>query len=109
VDDNKKMTSKAKNIQPFPEVDVSGFDDFLEWLSSDEGRRCDAALDAVQQALLHAHVDAKRCKILWSDGTALTLNQTVIRIAQESQCRPNDVLDQVIGWLEMIYEPENLT
>jgi hypothetical protein len=62
----------------------------------------------VQDALERASVDARERKIVWHDGTRLTIEDAARKIHSESGVPVDIVLSHVVGWLEMDYEPEGL-
>lgn len=62
----------------------------------------------VQDALERASVDARERKIIWHDGTRLTIEDAARRIHAESGGNYDIVQSHVVGWLEMDYEPEGL-
>jgi hypothetical protein len=62
----------------------------------------------VQGALERASVDACERRIVWHDGTRLTIEDAARRIHSESGVPADIVLSHVVGWLEMDYEPEGL-
>jgi len=62
----------------------------------------------VLDALENASVDPLDRKIVWADASRLSVEETVRRIHARSG-RPLDAIEShVIGWLEMIYEPQGL-
>ena len=66
------------------------------------------ALFDVLDALEQASVDVRERKILWPDGACLSIDDTARRIHTESGAPLDMVQSHVVGWLEMIYEPEGL-
>jgi hypothetical protein len=62
----------------------------------------------VQDALERASVDARERRIVWHDGTRLTIEDAARKIHSESGVPCDIVQSHVIGWLEMDYEPEGL-
>ncbi len=76
-------------------------DEFFLHISESE-----QALYDVLDALERASVDARDRKIVWSDGARLSIEDTVRKISSESGAPPHLVQSHVVGWLEMIYEPE---
>jgi len=66
------------------------------------------ALYDVLDALERASVDARERRIVWPDGTSLSIEDTARKIHSESGAALDRVQSHVVGWLEMIYEPEGL-
>jgi hypothetical protein len=62
----------------------------------------------VQDALERASVDARERRIVWHDGTRLTIEDAARKIHSESGVPCDIVQSHVIGWFEMDYEPEGL-
>jgi hypothetical protein len=76
-------------------------DGFLEWMDAPEGQQSIEALDLVFDALQHAGVDAGQRKIVWADGTRLSIEQSVARIhAGHPGVACELVETHVLGWLE---------
>ena len=65
-------------------------------------------LFTVQDALERASVDARERKIVWHDGTRLTIEDAARKINSESGVPCDIVQSHVVAWLEMHYEPEGL-
>lgn len=92
-----------------PEPDNAFSQDFDQWMDSDEGEASLEAVEAVQDALDGATIDLKRRRIVWTDGKALTIKKTALRIQTEYELDDLDpVLSHVIGWLEMCDPPPEL-
>ena len=77
------------------------------------GSASEQALFDVLDALERASVDPREQRILWADGAHLSIEDTARRIHEASQDAQSGVsLDMVqshvVGWLEVIYEPEGL-
>jgi hypothetical protein len=62
----------------------------------------------VLDALENASVDPLERKIVWADASRLSVEQTVRRIHAQSGMPLDGIESHVIGWLEMIYEPQGL-
>jgi hypothetical protein len=62
----------------------------------------------VQDALERASVDARERRIVWHDGTRLTIEDAARKIHSESGVPYDIVQSHVVAWLEMHYEPEDL-
>lgn len=62
----------------------------------------------VLDALENASVDPLERKIVWADGTRLSVEDTAGRIHAQSGMPLDRIESHVIGWLEMIYEPQGL-
>ncbi len=77
-------------------------DDFLYISESEQ------ALSGVLDALKQAGVDTCERKILWADGARLSVEETARRIHSEFDSPLDMIQRHVVGWLQMIYEPEGL-
>jgi len=65
-------------------------------------------LFAVLDALKRASVDARERKIVWHDGTRLSIEDAARIIHTESGV-PGDIVQcHVVCWLQIHYEPEGL-
>jgi hypothetical protein len=63
----------------------------------------------VLDALENASVDPVDRKIVWADASRLSVEETVRRIHARSGMPLDAIESHVIGWLEMIYEPQGLS
>lgn len=62
----------------------------------------------VFDALKRASVDARERRIVWHDGTRLSIEEAASRIHSESGV-PGDIVQfHVVSWLQMEYAPEGL-
>jgi len=90
---------KRRAIHPFEDNPV--IEGFLDWMDAPEGQQSIEALDLVFDALQHAGVDARQRKIVWADGTRLSIEQSVARIHAGHPGVPRDLIEtHVLGWLE---------
>ncbi len=62
----------------------------------------------VLDALERASADARERKIVWHDGTRLSIEEAARKIHSESGVPTDIVQSHVVGWLEMDYEPQGL-
>ena len=69
---------------------------------------CEQALFDVLDALARASVDAREQRIVWHDGTRLSIEDVAGKIHSEFGAPLDMVQSHVVGWLEMMYEPEGL-
>ncbi len=69
---------------------------------------CEQALFDVLDALARTSVDARERKIVWHDGRRLSIEETAHKIHSEAGAPLDMVQSHVVGWLEMMYEPEGL-
>jgi len=91
--------SKRRAKHPFE--DNPAIEGFLDWMDAPEGQQSIEALDLVFDALQHAGVDARPRKIVWADGTRLSIEQSAERIHAGHPGVPRDVIEtHVLGWLE---------
>lgn len=60
----------------------------------------------VLDALERASVDAREQRIIWSDGTRLSIEEVARKIHAESDASLDLVQLHVVCWLEMHYVPE---
>jgi hypothetical protein len=67
------------------------------------------ALFDVLDALKGASVDARGRRIFWPDGAKLSIEETAHKIKSGSDAPLELIQSHVVGWLEMIYEPEGLS
>ena len=70
----------GKRRAKHPFEDNPAIEGFLDWMDAPEGQQSIEALDLVFAALEHAGVDAGQRKIVWADGTRLSIEQSVARI-----------------------------
>ena len=90
---------KRRAKHPFADNPV--IDGFLEWMDAPEGQQSLEALDLVFAALEHAGVDAGQRKIVWADGTRLSIAQSVTRIRAGHPGMACELIEtHVLGWLE---------
>ena len=66
------------------------------------------ALFDVLDVLERASVDARERRIVWHDGSRLSIEDAARKIHSESGASLDMVQSHVVGWLEMTYEPEGL-
>ncbi len=78
-------------------------DEFF-WNISD----CEQALFDVLDALERASVDAREQRILWHDGSRLSIEEAARKIHSKSGSALDMVQSHIVCWLEMHYEPEGL-
>ena len=90
---------KRRAKHPFEDNPV--IEGFLDWMDAPEGHQSIEALDLVFAALAHAGVDARQRKIVWADGTRLSIEQSVARIhAVHPGVACELIQTHVLGWLE---------
>jgi len=90
---------KRRAKHPFEDNPV--IDGFLEWVDAPEGQQSIEALDLVFDALAHAGVDARQRRIVWADGTRLSIGQSAERIHAGHPGVALDLIEtHVLGWLE---------
>jgi hypothetical protein len=100
------MTEKKKKTTP-PECNpfVEGL---LDWMDSPDGELSIEVMDTIFPVLEELEVDAKGRKIIWVDGTRLSIDETLQRIhADHPQFPIEQIEDRLVSWLEMGYAPEH--
>lgn len=90
---NKQRTAGEDPIDPDP-------DDLLQ--------QSEQVLLKVLDALENTSVDPAERKIVWADASRLSVEETARRIHAQCGMPLNRIESHVIGWLEMIYEPQGL-
>lgn len=83
-------------------------DDAIDRDPDDCLQRSEQVLLEVLEALENAFVDPLERKILWADGSWLSVEETARRIHAQSGMPLESIESHVVGWLEMIYEPHGL-
>jgi len=81
---------------------------FFEWMGSDEGEASMQAIDDVSEALNNADIDINERKIIWADGTRLTINHSARRIQKEGDLDLEIIKLHIACWLEMEFVPKNM-
>jgi len=91
----------GKRRAKHPFEDNPAIEGFLDWMDAPEGQQSIEALDLVFAALEHAGVDAGQRKIVWADGTRLSIEQSVARIHAGHPSVACELIEtHVLGWLE---------
>ena len=76
-------------------------EDFLEWMVSPDGQAAGEVSGLVFATLENASVDAKRRKIIWTDGERLSIEQSAERIRAEHPDRPRELIEiSLCSWFE---------
>jgi len=83
-------------------------EDAIDRDSDDLLQQSEQVLLEVLDALENASVDPLERKIVWADASRLSVEETVRRIHAPSGMPLAGIESHVIGWLEMIYEPQGL-
>jgi hypothetical protein len=97
----KKKKTPPSEGNPF----VEGL---LDWMDSPDGELSIEVMDTVFALLEEVEVDAKVRKLIWVDGTRLSIDETVQCIhADHPQFPKEQIVDRLISWLEMGYAPEH--
>ena len=103
------MSSKISMFNIFDNNDFS--DGFLDWMRSPEGILIDQIREVTWEMMELTTVDAKNQQILWEEGQRLGITQSAERIYETIEPGQGVTIEhierEVIGWLEMEYEPEN--
>lgn len=93
---------KLRNKQP------TAVEDAIEHDPDHRLQQSEQVLLEVLDALENASVDPLERKIVWADASRLSVEETVRRIHAQSGMPLDGIESHVIGWLEMIYEPQGL-
>ncbi|WP_339136693.1 MAG: hypothetical protein WGN25_02240 [Candidatus Electrothrix sp. GW3-4] len=67
------------------------------------------AMDAVDEALEGADIDLQAKKIIWNDGSRLTIEESAQRISMQSGEDLIAITNHIINWLTMDFVPTGLT
>ncbi|WPD22377.1 MAG: hypothetical protein SD837_19585 [Candidatus Electrothrix scaldis] len=67
------------------------------------------AIDAVDEAFEGADLDLQAKKIIWNDGSRLTIEQSAQRISMQSGEDLIAITNHIINWLTMDFVPKGLT
>ena len=90
---------KRRATHPFE--DNPAIEGFLDWMDAPEGQQSIEVSDLVFAALAHAGVDAGQRKIVWADGTRLSIEQSAERIHARHPGVTCELIEtHVLGWLE---------
>ena len=77
------------------------------WSNSPGDRLYEEVSDAVWMVLERNEVNARKRRIIWSDGQKLTIKQTINRIQPLYPHYPIDLIEtSLIEWLETGYAPD---
>ena len=96
----------AKRQDKHPFEDNPFLEDFIDWMNSPEGELSGEVSDLVWTRLEKVAVDAKRRKLVWEDGKALSITESVQRIHADYSDLPLDLIEEhLIAWLEMEFAP----
>jgi hypothetical protein len=96
----------AKQRNKHPSEDNPDLEAFRKWMASPEGQLFDKVCETVSLSLEEANVDAKGRKIIWPDGTRLSLTESMQRFQAEHPDFPLDMIDEaLITWLEGEFAP----
>ena len=78
-------------------------EDSIGWTDSPEDEQSDQVMDAVWTVLEKASINARKRKIIWSDGQKLSINQSAKRIHADHQAFPLELIEfHLLGWLEQV-------
>ena len=99
----QKKPARGRKIELMQNDFMEGF---FQWLDSEEGEISKEALDVVYETLENAVVELETRKIVWPDGSKLSIFQTCQRIHLESEIDFEPIQDHVLAWLEMSYVPK---
>lgn len=101
------MGPKGKPIKLRKQQRTAG-QDTIDRDPDDILQQSEQVLLEVLDALENASVDPLARKIVWADASRLSVEETVRRIHAQSGMPRDGIESHVIGWLEMIYEPQGL-
>jgi hypothetical protein len=100
-----RRQGKGRGPELFPSAqDIAMEDD------EDEARffESEEAIFDIADALENASVDPRERRIVWADGSRLTIEETARRIGSTSEASLASIQSHVVGWLQMHYEPQGL-
>lgn len=98
--DKKPLEQELSQIVEF-------IDDPFDPMCSPEADLYSEVREALWPLLETLHVDAKKRKIIWPDGTRLDLDESVQKIHTDYPDFPRQIIEsRLISWLEMDYAPE---
>ena len=104
VDDNVlQAVEVTQHTAPLGHVLENGsfLDDSVDWMDTPEGQQSIEALDLVFGVLDHVDVDARKRKIVWTDGKRLSIEEVAERLHAEHPDMPRDLIEtHVFGLLE---------
>ena len=98
----------GKRHQKHPVEDNPFVEDFDDSMGYYGDTHSSEVLDVVWMLLENADVDAKNRKIIWEDGTRLSITESVQRIHADYPNFPLEPIEaHLIGWLEMEFAPSS--
>lgn len=97
----------GKRAQPHPFENNPFLEGFSEWMDSPQGELSMEVSDAVWELLDTASVDVGKRHIIWEDGEALDIDQSLDRIQKTHPDFPLPLIEtHVLAWLEGGFVPE---
>ena len=103
------MSSKIGRFNIFDNNDFS--DGFLDWMCTPERILINQIREVTWEMMELSTVDPENQQILWEEGQRLGITQSAERIYETIEPGQSVTIEyierEVIGWLEMEYEPEN--
>ncbi|MBA2678928.1 MAG: hypothetical protein H0U76_11115 [Ktedonobacteraceae bacterium] len=104
----KKKKKKEKEKAIPPDESNPFFDGLLEWMASPDGELSIDTMDTVFALLENVDLDAQDRKLIWADGSRLSIDKSVQRIHADYPELPAGLIEEkVISWIEMGYAPEH--
>jgi hypothetical protein len=79
--------------------------EFLQWLSSEEGQQPVKASDSIRAALQDVRLDAGRRLFVWPEGILRTFDESVTHLQQHPQVASEELVNLLLDWME---DPERL-
>ena len=97
----------GKRAQPHPFQNNPFLEGFADWMDSPEGDLSGEVCDTVLELLDSARLDAHNRKILWEDGKALDIAESIECIHAAFPTFPPPLIEtHVLAWLESGFVPQ---
>ncbi len=80
----------------------------FEWMESPRGRLSDEVREATWHCLEKVDVDATNRKLIWDDGSRLSIDESVQLLLGDYPDFPVELIEtHLIAWLEMEFAPKS--
>lgn len=82
-------------------------DGLFEWMDSPRGQLSDEVREATWYSLENVDADAANRKLIWDDGSQLSIDDSVQRVLGDFPDFPVELIEtHLIAWLEMEFAPK---